>query len=161
MPAERGAEQIAAHAGEQDAAERHLALADRCEIGGERHGRPERSARHDARDHAQDEQHREAGRRRAGKGRQGQQKEADSHHPRLAAHVGDRAEHRLQHRIGQRKGGGEQRGGRGLDPETDGDLRNHRVDRAGEQGGREGDQADDVQQAVHECSFSGESQPHP
>ena len=37
------------------------------------------------------------------------------HQPRLAEHVGERAEHRLHQRIGQREGGRQQRGGRRLD----------------------------------------------
>ena len=70
---------------------------------------------------------------RAGKAGDHQGAEADGHQPRLADHVGQRPEQRLQPRIGQRECGGEQRDRGRRRRKIVSDLRKHRVHGAHEQ----------------------------
>ena len=80
------------------------------------------------------------GRDRAHERRQHQQHQTDAHQPRLAHHVGERAERRLDQRIGQGERGRKQRRGPDLHGESVRDQRHHRIDRAREQRRHEHDQ---------------------
>ena len=70
---------------------------------------------------------------------------AHDHQPRLAEHVGDGAEHRLNDGKGEREGGGETGGGRDADRKILGHVRQHRIERTGGQGCREGRERNDIE----------------
>ena len=144
---ERRAEQIAGDHGGEPAPDRDLALLHRDEIADHRDADREDAAARDAGDDARDQQRRVVGRERAEQRRAEQHREAHQHHADLADHVGDRPEHRLHQREGQRKRGGEQRHGFRIDAEFQRDRRHDRVDRARDQRGDEADQAQPEQDA--------------
>ena len=58
-------------------------------------------------------------RKGASQRRRGDDEQTEQHQPRLAEHIGERAEQRLHQRVRQREGGRQQRGGRRLDVQPD------------------------------------------
>ena len=96
------------------------AIADQCE------GDREDAAGGHAGEHAQSHQRLEIRHQPAGKRGDAADQHARRDQPRLAEHVGQRAQHRLNQRVGQGEGGRQQRGGRRRDVQSAGDLRNDR-----------------------------------
>ena len=145
----RGAQEIAAHGCKQQLADRDLALRHRNAVAGERERDREYAAGGHAGEHAQTHQRLEICRQPAGERGDAADEHAHRDQPRLAEHVGERAEHRLHQRIGQGEAGRQQRRGGRLDVQSAGDLRNDRIDRAHEQRRRENHERHEIEDAAH------------
>ena len=90
------------------------------------------------------EQHRKRSRERAENVGKSQQHQANHHQPRLAEQIGGRAQYRLYDGEGERERRREACRGRDGDAEILGDMRQHRIQRAGRQGGGKGRERNDV-----------------
>ena len=82
--------------------------------------------------------------KRAEDARHTEQHQAHDHQPRLAEQVGRRPQHRLHDRKGEGKHRRETRSGGDADAEIVGNMRQHRIERAGRQTGSEVRERDDI-----------------
>ena len=132
-----GAEEIADHRRREQPSDGHLPLRDRHPVADHGHGDREDAAGDDAGQDAGGEHDGEGGRHGTNQAGGRQDHEAAGHEARLADHVGDRSEDRLGQGVGQREGRRQQGGGGGAHGEVGRHQRDHGIDGAQRQGGRE------------------------
>jgi hypothetical protein len=124
---------------------------DRHEIADQRHGGREHPAGDQASRDPQHDQQTKIADQRARQRSERHDQERHVHQPGFSEDVADAAEHRLHQRIGEGVGARQQRCGCELNDEIGGDLRDHRLDRAREQGRGEHDHGDDFQDRRDDC----------